>query len=153
MTVDELNELRQKQHNLENEVIDLKRTLKSYYETIPFAIVGNLLIQILEQIIKERNYLNHKFDVDKMSEISEKIIDDLVVIPKPKDLQIGYKIQDFYKETFQNLISKYLIEPSEKKVESIEILHGYSEFEKSNFHRFVQDIKSAFKEKIGYDKY
>ncbi|MEE6130464.1 AAA family ATPase, partial [Chryseobacterium arthrosphaerae] len=58
ITVDELNELRDRKEDLDKHVGQIQTELKSYFEIIPFAIAGRLLSQVFEQIVDERNFIN-----------------------------------------------------------------------------------------------
>ena len=125
----------------------MQKELKSHYERIPFAMAGNLLFEVFEQIVAERNFLNRKFDEDKISKVSDDIIDELINIQKPKQLVVTHQVQDFYINTFKDLIAKHFGDSSDKNV-TVEILHNYSEAEKSEFGKFINNIKSSFKKEI-----
>lgn len=144
ITVEQLNNLKQDKEKLALEKSNLQKKLKSHYEMIPFAIAGNLLIQVFEQIVAERKCINTNFEEDKISKASNAIIDALTNTPKPKELFIRREIEDFYVKTFEKLIKKHLA-PSEKNIEDITILHHYSESEKQELQKFINEIQSFFK--------
>ena len=80
ITEEEFNELRNRKEDLVKRVDNLQNELKTYFEIIPFAITGGLLIEVLEQVSNERKFINGSYDKDKVEEVSSKIIDDLINI-------------------------------------------------------------------------
>jgi len=148
ITVNELNELRYKKENLDKHVGQIQTELRSFFEIIPFAIAGKLLTQVLEQVIDERNYINRNFDRNKIDEISRKIIDDLVNLPKPEVIQITHDVQQYYIQNFKKLVKKHLGEKETQNSKDVELLHNYSETEKAELKQFIDNIRLSFKEKL-----
>lgn len=148
ITVDELNELRDRKENLDKHVSHIQTELKSYFEIIPFAIAGKLLTQVFEQIVDERNFINRNFDKNKVDDISTKIINDLINLPRPKNIQITHEIQEYYIENFKELVKKHLGEEETQNLENVELLHNYSESEKAELEQFINNIRLSFKEKF-----
>lgn len=148
ITVDELNNIRERKKELQYKVSNLQKELKSHYEIIPFAMTGSYLVQVFDQIVAERNFVNRKFDEDKISKVTDDIINDLINTQRPEGIVFHYKTQEFYVDTLRALIEKHLGNSSEKNVTTVEIIHNYSEAEKSEFEQFINNIKSSFKEKF-----
>uniref|UniRef100_A0A2B4R7E3 Uncharacterized protein n=1 Tax=Stylophora pistillata TaxID=50429 RepID=A0A2B4R7E3_STYPI len=150
ITVEELNKLKQRKEELEEELKGLNTELKNHYETIPFAIAGNLLTEVLEQVICERDIINQKFNDEKVQQVSDNIIDDLINIPHPDDLVIIHKVQEYYIDNLKKLIYKHLSGNSKKQtnLDKKEEIHNFSEAEKSKLEQFINDIKLSFKEKF-----
>ncbi|WP_314054164.1 DNA sulfur modification protein DndD [Capnocytophaga gingivalis] len=148
ITEEEFNELRNRKEDLVKRVDNLQNELKTYFEIIPFAITGGLLVEVLEQVSNERKFINGSYDKDKVEEVSSKIIDDLINIEKPNNFQISYDVQQFYVENFKLLLKKYLGIEERQKEEIIEIIHNYSESEAADLRQFVNNIKISFKEKL-----
>jgi len=148
ITVDELNELRYRKEDLDKHVSQIQTELKSYFEIIPFAIAGKLLTQVLEQIVDERSYINRNFDRNKIDEISTKIIDDLINLPKPEAIQITHDVQEYYIQNFRELVKKHLGKEETQNTEEVQLLHNYSETEKAELEQFINNIRLSFKEKF-----
>lgn len=148
ITVEELNELRERKEDLEKHVSQLQSELKSYFEIIPFAITGRLLTQVFEQVVDERNFINRKFDVNKVDDVSTKIINDLINLPRPKNIVIQHEVQEYYIQSFKELIKKHLGNEDFQTSEDVELLHNYSEAEKAELEQFISNIKLSFKEKL-----
>ncbi|MCH4821676.1 DNA sulfur modification protein DndD [Gramella lutea] len=145
ITVEELNELKSRKETLESNVATLNSDLKTHYEFIPFAIAGNLLTKVLEQVIKEREIILQKFDSEKIDGLTDDIINDLISVPKPADLVFNHKVQGFYVENLKKLLKKHLSHDSNQN-EELEIIHNFSESEKAELNAFVNNIKLSFKE-------
>jgi DNA sulfur modification protein DndD len=148
ITIEELNIFRSRRNELDEKVKELYKELKTHYELIPFAMSGNLLSKVYDQIVIERNFINRKFDEDKVSSISESIINELINIQKPKELIITHQIQEFYINTFKELLKKHFTENTENTFENVDILHNFTEQEKSEFEQFINNIRYSFKEKF-----
>lgn len=148
ITEEEFNELRSRKEDLVKRVDNLQNELKTYFEIIPFAMTGELLVEVLEQVSNERKFINGSYDKDKAEEISSKIIDELINIEKPNKFQISYDVQQFYVENFKLLLKKYLGVEEIQKEERVDIIHNYSESEVADLRQFANNIKISFKEKL-----
>ena len=148
ITEEEFNEFRSRKEDLVKKVDNLQNELKTYFEIIPFAMTGNLLLEVLEQVSNERNFINRSYDKDKAEEILSKIIDDLINIEKPNNIQISYDVQQFYVENFKLLLKKYFGVGDKQKGEVVDIIHNYSESEAANLKQFTNNIKISFKERL-----
>lgn len=149
ITVEQLNDLKGRKEDLEHKVGILNNDLKSHYEIIPFAIVGSLLTEVLEQVILERDIISQKFNDDRVELVADNIINDLIKIPHPDDLVINYKVQEYYIENLKNLIHKHLGGDSTKEDVSDsqrEVMHNFSETEKAELNQFINNIRLSFKE-------
>lgn len=148
ITVEELNELRERKENLDKNLSHLQTELKTHYEIAPFAIAGKLLYQVFEQVINERKFINREFNRNKIDNISNKIINDLIKLPKPDHLNFDYRVQDYYIQKFKELVLKHLGNQDEQNGEDVELLHNFSEIEKSDLEQFINNIKFSLKEKL-----
>ena len=149
ITIEQLNELKERKDAREKQVAILNTELKNHYEIIPFAIAGNLLTEVLEQIILERDIINQKFNADKVEQVADNIINDLINTPHPNELVINYKVQEYYIDNLKKLIYKHL--SGESKIETKsntqeEVIHNLSETEKAKLGQFINNIRLSFKE-------
>ena len=149
ITVDQLNDLKGRRDDLEKQVALLNIELKNHYEIIPFAIAGNLLTEVLEQVILERDIIRQKFNDDKVEEVADNIINDLIKIPHPSDLVINYKVQEYYIDNLKSLIHKHLGGDSKQNTNTDiqgTVIHNLSETEKAELNQFINNIRLSFKE-------
>ncbi|MFC7356462.1 DNA sulfur modification protein DndD [Jejudonia soesokkakensis] len=149
ITVEQLNELKERKDELEKQVAILNTELKNHYEIIPFAIAGNLLTEVLEQVILERDIISQKFNQGKVEQVADNIINDLIKIPHPKELVIHHEVQSFYVNSLKGLISKHLGGDSQKKDgndDEDKVIHNLSETSKAELNQFINNIRLSFKE-------
>ena len=148
ITVSELNEFRNRKTDLEKQVSQIQTELKSYFEIIPFAIAGKLLTEVFEQIINERNFINRNFDKNKVDKFTTNIINDLINLPRPNNIQITHDVQEYYVQNIKILVKKHIGEEEIQNFEKVELLHNYSESQKAELEQFINNIKLSFKEKL-----
>lgn len=148
ISTQELQELKTKGENAEEKVKNIQNELKSYYEIIPLAITGKLLLQVLEQVIDEINFVKNEHDRDKIEDITQKIVDEIVNLPKPEKLQIPYEIQRYYIDNFKVLMKKYFGDNQKILDKQIEILHNYSEVEKNELSDLIKKIQTYLKNEL-----
>jgi len=149
ITVEQLNELKDRKDDLEKQVGILNAELKKHYEIIPFAISGNLLTEVLGQVIIERDIISQKFNDDRVEQVADNIINDLIKIPHPEDLVINYKVQEYYIDNLKQLIYKHIGGESDRNQEyhtNTQVIHNFSEPEKSELNQFINNIRLSFKE-------
>ena len=70
MTLDELNSLKDEQTKLEQKKTEVQESLKDYFDIIPFALAGETLMNISEQLTNERNLTEQKY---KQEDVNSKI--------------------------------------------------------------------------------
>ena len=58
MSIEKLNELKEKQEELQNEVSEAQEGLKDLYNYIPFGLAGNVLSLLAGQLKEEKAYKN-----------------------------------------------------------------------------------------------
>lgn len=146
ITVEELNELKNRRETLDVTVSSLNNELKGHYEFIPFAIAGNLLTEVLEQVIRERKVIVQNFDSEKVEALTDELITELINVPKPTDIVFSYKVQDFYVDNLKKLLKKHLGGGDKNSSNDFNIIHNFSESEKAELTQFVNNIKFSFKE-------
>ena len=149
ITVEELNELKERKEILEKQVHNLSSDLKDHYEIIPFAIAGGLLTEVFSQVVLERIFISKKFNQGKADEIADNIINDLIKLPHPKDVNIHHKVQAFYVDNLKNLIFKHLgndsVQSEKSNIKDV-VIHNLSEIEKAELNQFINNIRLSFKE-------
>ncbi len=148
ITVEQLNELKERKEELEKQVSILNIELKKHYEIIPFAIAGNLVTDVLEQVILERDIISQKYNEDRIEQVSDKIINDLIKTPIPENIVINYKVQEYYISNIKELITKHLGSDvkDNNSLNQGEVIHNLSETEKAELNQFINNIKLSFKE-------
>jgi DNA sulfur modification protein DndD len=146
ITIEELNELRSKSATYSEKIKEVQEQLRNSYDIIPFAIAGEKLLEVVKQLEAESETLSAKFNQDQVQNTTDKIINDLIAEPKPNNLVIDYKVQDYYKSTIKKLIRKHFFSEVPDTSDDFQIIHDYSETEKNEFSALVNNLKLSFKE-------
>ncbi|KYG81659.1 DNA sulfur modification protein DndD [Roseivirga ehrenbergii] len=146
MTAQQLEELRGKAATLESKLKILQDELKSSYDVIPFAIAGDKLLSVLNQLDIESELKNAQLSEEQVKDSTDKIINDLIAQPKPKDVVIDYRVEDFYKTTIKSLIRKHFFSGVPTVDPEFQFIHDYSDTEKNELGALVNSLKLSFKE-------
>lgn len=145
MTVDQLEALREKVSQYEDKIKGLQDELRNSYDLIPFAIAGEKLLELVKQLEIESDMKNAQLSQEKVQEATDKIINDLIAQPKPQNIVIDYRVEDYYKNVIKDLIKKHFFAET-PDIHSSEVLHDYSETEKNELSVLVNNLKLSFKE-------
>ena len=146
ITVEELNQLRKKESDLDIIITDLSDQLKNSFEIIPLAIVGGLLNDILDQVEEEFRLNNAQFDQEHVQRVTREVINDLISQKKPDDLVIDYEVQEYFVETIKKLIKKHFFADTVEVPSNFKELHGFSELERNELSEVINQLKLSFKE-------
>lgn len=146
ITVEQLNELNKKANDIEKVIDELNDQLKSSYEIIPLAIVGNILNDVKDQIEEEYTFKNSQFDQEKVQRVTRDVINDLISHQKPEKLVIDYEVQEYYVETIKELIKKHFFADAIETPQDYRELHGFSDTERNELNETINQLKLSFKE-------
>ncbi|MCP4458034.1 MAG: DNA sulfur modification protein DndD [Cytophagales bacterium] len=145
MTLEQLEELRKTSSELEAKIADLQEELKSSYDIIPFAIAGEKLLDVVKQLEIESDIKNAQLSQEKVQIATDKIINDLIAQPKPTNIVIDYRVEDYYKGVFKSLVKKHFFSDIPDVGEDYQALHDYSDTEKNELNVLVSNLKLSFK--------
>lgn len=146
ITVEELHELRNKEEELTENLLELQNQLKESYDIIPFAIAGEKFLEVNDQLENETNYKAAKFKDENVKGVTNKILTDLIKEPKPEDLVIDYKVEKYFAETFEKLIRKHFFSDTPDLPKDFKMLLEFSDSEKNELQALLNNIKYSFKE-------
>ena len=76
--------------------------MKDSYDIIPFAIAGEKFMEVSKQLENEANYKSAQFKEENVKDVTNKILTDLLNIPKPENLAIDHQVHDFYATAFKS---------------------------------------------------
>src|SRR5690554_625139 len=148
ITVEELQELREREENLLKKQENLQGELKESYEFIPFAIAAGKLLEVEGQLENEANYKSAKFKEENINGVTTKILTDLLNIDKPKNLTIDHNIHSWYASTFEKLIRKHFFDNTPTLPTEFELIHDFSDSERASLNALLNNIKLSFREKF-----
>jgi DNA sulfur modification protein DndD len=146
MTLDELNELKSQQIGLEEKKNELQEQLKDYFDLIPFALAGEAVTAIAEQIKNERDVADYAY---KQDAVNEKITQIRQEIEKEKSLNkfiCDINTAEFYDNQIKRLIRKYFFSDDADVPEDLTVLHDFSNSEANEFNQLVSTLKHSFKD-------
>lgn len=146
ITVEELLEFRTKEDELTITINNLQNELKESYDIIPFAIAGETMFDVIQQLEHESNYKSAQFKSENAKGVTNKILTDLMSADKPADLVIDYNVQRYYAETVESLIKKHFFADSTDLPSDFKMIHEFSDSEKNEINAMVNNIRFSFRE-------
>lgn len=148
ITVEELQEFRERENELVRKQEILQVDLKDSYEFIPFAIAASKLLEVDEQLENEANYKTAQFKEENINGVTGKILTELLNIDKPKNLTIDHNVHSWYASTFEKLIRKHFFDNSPSLPSDFKIIHDFSDSERAKLNTLLTNIKLSFREKF-----
>ena len=146
MTLDELNSLKEEQNQLEENKIKLQENLKEYFDIIPFAIAGETLLNISEQLTNERNVSEQKYKQDDVKSKIDQIKQEIEAQRIEEKIYFDTNVRDFYEYQIARLIKKHFFSDLPEVPENFQPLHDFSSTENNEFNQLINTIKHSFKE-------
>lgn len=146
MTLEELEHLRKQEDVLNNKLSFLQNDLKDMFDLVPFAISGDKLLEISEQLKQESNYKSNKFKLDNIEEKTHEIINDLEHEREKSKIPFESRIHEFYSNQIKLLIRKHFYSDIEELPSNFNVLQDFSDQETSEFNALVENLKVSFRE-------
>lgn len=144
MSLDKLNELREKAEGLKTALQSYEAQLKDLYNLIPFALAGNLVSEVNHQLEEEASYKKNKLQQADVKDQTENILNDLEQAKKSFNQHIDIRIRDFYENQIRTLVKKYFYHDVDlNRFEHFSLLHDFSEMEINSFKDLVFKIKNS----------
>ena len=146
MSLEELTSLQTEKSKLEQNKNTLQEQLKGTFDFIPFALAGETLANVAEQIEYERLLSEQKYKQDDVKEKITKIRQD-IEIEKPNSKVIFDRIQicDFYELQIERLVKKYFYSDVQEINENLKILHEFSANQTNEINQLISSVKNNFK--------
>ena len=148
ITIEELAEFREQEAVLVRKQEILQNDLKDLYEYIPFAIAAGKLLDVQEQLENEANYRAAQFKEENISGTTNKVLNELLYMERPKDIIIDHQIHKWYSETFEKLIRKHFFENTPALPADFGLIHDFSDSERAELNSLMNNIKHSFREKF-----
>jgi DNA sulfur modification protein DndD len=146
MSLEELTNLRSDKTDLEQKKNALQEQLKGTFDFIPFALAGETLANVAEQIENERLLSEQKYKQDDVKEKITRIRQD-IELEKPNSKVVFDRIQicDFYEKQIEKLVKKYFYSDIQEIDENLKILHDFSANQTNEINQLISSIKNNFK--------
>lgn len=151
MSIEELNELKVEQAKLNQEIIIKQEDLRELFDIIPFALAGETMANVLEQINNERILSEQKFKQEDVSEKIDKIQADIENAKQKTDICFDsntLKIRNFYEDQIKKLIKRYFFSDIIEFPDTFKVLHEFSNTQYNEFSQLINTIRHSFKDKF-----
>ncbi len=148
MSLEELSNLREEKSSLEQKKNALQEQLKDVFDFIPFALAGETLANVAEQIEGERLLSEQKYKQDDVKEKITKIRQDIESEKQALKFVPDIKTSDFYIEQIEKLVKKYFYSDIQEFDENLKPLHDFSANQTNEINQLISSIKNNFKLKF-----
>lgn len=145
MSLEELTSLREAKSKLEQNKNILQEQLKGTYDFIPFALAGELLANVAEQIENERLLSEQKYKQDDVKEKITKIRQDIESEKQTLTFVPEVQTSDFYIRQIEKLVKKYFYSHVQDIDERLTILHDFSANQTNEINQLISSVKNNFK--------
>lgn len=146
ITVEELEDLRNQEEELIKRQNAIQSELKESYDIIPFAIAGEKFLELSRQLDNEANHKVAQFKNENINDVTNKILTELLIIPKPERLAIDHQVHDFYAQSFKTLIRRHFFSEIVALPEDFKVLHEFSDSERNELQAVLSNIRLSFRE-------
>lgn len=145
MSLEELNNFRKEQLELDQKKNSIQDQLKGTFDFIPFALAGETLANVAEQIENERLLSEQKYKQDDVKEKITKIRQDIESEKQTLKFVPEVQTSDFYIKQIEKLVKKYFFSDVQDIDENLKIIHDFSANQTNEINQLVTSIKNNFK--------
>ncbi|MDR1006563.1 MAG: DNA sulfur modification protein DndD [Bacteroidales bacterium] len=146
MTLEQLNELKAKERELNEKILSLQNELKDLFDLIPFGLAGETLMDVSTQLENEKNYKDNKYKQEDVKEKTILILDDIEKEKKQFKGVIEVEVRDFYEEQIKKLIKKHFFSDVPDLPSIFNVLHDFSDTQTNELNTLVNHLKHTFKD-------
>jgi len=145
MSLEDLAKLQEEKAKLEKNKNELQEQLKGTFDFIPFALAGETLANVSEQIDKEKLLSEQKYKQDDVKDKITKIRQDIE--SEKQTLKFVPEIQtaDFFIKQIEKLVKKYFYSDVQEIDENLKTLHDFSANQTNEINQLISSIKNNFK--------
>jgi DNA sulfur modification protein DndD len=146
MTLEQLNELKGQEKELNEKIFNLQNELKDLFDLIPFGLVGETLMDVSNQLESEKNYKDSKYKQEDVKDKTKRILDDIEKEKKNYKGVISTDVRDFYEEQIKKFIKKYFFSDVPELLSIFEPLHDFSDAQTNELNTLVNHLKHTFRD-------
>lgn len=144
MSIEKLNELKDKLEKFQTEVYEAQEGLKDLYNYIPFGLAGNVMSLLAGQLKEEKAYKHNKLQLEGVEEKTDDILNDLDKARNNFNGHIDIKIRNFYESEIRKLILKHFYNDFDiDKYKSFQILHDFTDIQYDDFLTLITKVKES----------
>ncbi|MBB4625172.1 DNA sulfur modification protein DndD [Parabacteroides faecis] len=144
--MEELTSLKDEQVKLERQKEEIQEKLKDLLDIIPFALAGDTLAGVSEQLKNEQDLSEQKYRQEDVNEKIDQIRQDIEAERLKTNFVVNVNTRDFYEGQIRKLVKKYFYSDLKELPENIKILHDFSGVEINEFNQLVSTVKHSFKD-------
>jgi DNA sulfur modification protein DndD len=148
MTTEQLALLQKEKEELEVKYNELKNGLKDFLDLIPFALAGETLLAVSEQVENEKYQKQNLFKQQEVDNKTDDILQELENEKLKSNLVVDRHVRNFYEDQFKNLIRKYFYNDISDTPEDVEFLHDFSDGQVNHLQDILTRVRFSFKEKF-----
>ncbi|WP_423128094.1 DNA sulfur modification protein DndD [Gaoshiqia sp. Z1-71] len=146
MTLEELNMLRDQKSELEQKIDGLQTQLRDLFDLIPFALAGETMMNVSEQLSTEKNIHDQQYKEDELKDKTRKIILDIETERTKKQLVFDHEIRNFYEDQIKNLIKKHFFSDLPEIPINFQSFHDFSNIEINEFNQLLATLQNSFRD-------
>ncbi|MEN9609268.1 MAG: hypothetical protein RLZZ628_82 [Bacteroidota bacterium] len=150
ITAEEVNALRKRNEAIEKDTEKVLEALRELLDLAPFAIAGETMLDISEQVEKESIFKKIKFQDEEIDNKTEEILDEIEARKKEFPEVVKQKVSDFYNGSIRQLIRKHFFSHYAETEGSkpVEPLHDFLETERNEFNTLLNNLKHSYKQRF-----
>lgn len=145
MSIEQLNELKDKETLLDNKLMELQNELKSLFDLIPFGLAGETLMEVSKQVNDERIRATNEYREDDVENKSDQFLDDLDKVKNESNIVVDIKVRRFYEDKIRELIRKHFYADIADLPEDFIPLHDFSDVQANEVNGIIQNLQHSFK--------
>ncbi|MDR2835466.1 MAG: DNA sulfur modification protein DndD [Bacteroidales bacterium] len=145
MSGEELEKLRQEKSELENKKMQVQEELKGTFDIIPFALAGETLANVAEQIENEKMLTEQIYKQEDVKEKITRIRQDIEKEKQKLNFVPDIKTTDFYVNQIEILVKKYFYSDVPDIDGRLQTMHDFSTTQINEFNQLVSSTKNNFK--------
>jgi len=146
MTLEQLNELKYKERELNDKISTLQNDLKDLFDLIPFGLSGEVLMDVSTQLENEKNYKDNKYKQEDVKEKTMRILEDIEQEKKNYKGVIDIEIRDFYEEQIRRLIKKHFFSDVPELPSIFKQLHDFGDTQTNELNTLINHLKHTFRD-------
>ncbi len=141
---EDLAQMRIRTNEVEVRQTQLKENLNKLLDYAPFAIAGDLLVQVAEQSDLENENIADQFQEEEVERKTEIVLDELDREKTGQKISIPFQIQEFYATQIRKLIRRHFFDIGEASQNEVEHFHEFMESERKDLKDLISTLKHSF---------
>ena len=146
MTVEELSVIKKDQSDLEEKKNQIQEKLRDLFDLIPFGFAGETVLNVSEQIQKEKQINESQFRTEDLEEKTTHILNEIEQVKTKTGFVVEVPVRNFYEEQIKKSIKKYFYSDIPEISSEFKPLHDFSNVEINEFNQLVNTLKHSFKD-------